>query len=798
MEHHVFISHSSSDAAIANAICHYLEADGIRCWIAPRDIRSSDWAGSIMKGIQQSDVFVVIISHNSIPSPEVIKEVTEATRVCRYILPFKVDQEMLNDRLRYHLAPCHWLDAVNPPLERHIEALKARIHNLSQEDAIYANKKCQKIVGITVKPKNFFVGRENEIRQIHEMLEEEPVLFLQGMGGIGKSEIAKGYASTYADSYDTVLFANYRGSIRDMIIGDDITIENLNRVTAYGEDAESDEAFFKRKLRALKEFSDSRTLLIVDNFDVDWDEHLEDLVSGPYRLLFTSRYEHYDYPCLPIGPIQDFEKVRQLFSRNYGRPLASRDKDTVDEILKLVSCHTITVELIAKQMRASFTPPQKMLELLRESGTNAHLKESVKRGAQGKSAFDFIKDLFHISALSDEEKYIMKCMCLVPVSGIEADRLAEYLELDSLDVVNELLSKSWLMFDEETCRLQLHPIICDVTRDQLSPDQTGCQQYIRGLWKGMGNTWFLSWEEKAARWPYVDHVLKHYGTPTAELWQEYSDFANIAWICGQFTQSIEASKRVYEFTLNTFGDAGYKPAFAARCVAGAYFNAGQDKNAEPYYYLSLEHMRKAPEEDYVELGFIYQKVGRCAYTNGDFDKATEYLNASLESFEKAKDYPHTKDKLTVITPGDTYVSFERMYMLKGDYVTALEYCRKSYDLFYSWKNCDITNSAYSLSDMGICHSSLGEYEKAADCLQKALELNMRFNGEASMVTVRTKESIADNLARQGKLQEAKSAYLALEMDLERDFGSECPQVARLREKGAALDSGTPTRILTYA
>ena len=55
-------------------------------------------------------------------------------------------------------------------------------------------------------------------------------------------------------------------------------------------------------------------------------------------------------------------------------------------------------------------------------------------------------------------------------------------------------------------------------------------------------------------------------------------------------------------------------------------------------------------------------------------------------------------------------------------------------------------------------------------LEKALELNMRFNGEASMVTVRTKESIADNLARQGKLQEAKSAYLALEMDLERDFG----------------------------
>jgi len=91
MEHKVFISHSSKDAQIAQALCHYLEEAGIRCWIAPRDITTTDWAGSIMQGIQSCDVFVVVLSHNSIPSPEVTKEVTEATRVCDYILPFKVD-----------------------------------------------------------------------------------------------------------------------------------------------------------------------------------------------------------------------------------------------------------------------------------------------------------------------------------------------------------------------------------------------------------------------------------------------------------------------------------------------------------------------------------------------------------------------------------------------------------------------------------------------------------------------------------------------------------------------------------
>ena len=45
MAHDVFLSHSHADKVYADAICHRLEAGGIRCWVAPRDIRpSEDWA----------------------------------------------------------------------------------------------------------------------------------------------------------------------------------------------------------------------------------------------------------------------------------------------------------------------------------------------------------------------------------------------------------------------------------------------------------------------------------------------------------------------------------------------------------------------------------------------------------------------------------------------------------------------------------------------------------------------------------------------------------------------------------
>ena len=102
MSHLIFISHSSKDAPIAQLICHRLEEAGIPCWIAPRDIKSIDWAGSIMDGLQKSDVCVVIISSNSIDSGEVTKEITEATRTCDFIIPFKMDEEALRINIRFH------------------------------------------------------------------------------------------------------------------------------------------------------------------------------------------------------------------------------------------------------------------------------------------------------------------------------------------------------------------------------------------------------------------------------------------------------------------------------------------------------------------------------------------------------------------------------------------------------------------------------------------------------------------------------------------------------------------------
>lgn len=91
----------------------------------------------------------------------------------------------------------------------------------------------------------------------------------------------------------------------------------------------------------------------------------------------------------------------------------------------------------------------------------------------------------------------------------------------------------------------------------------------------------------------------------------------------------------------------------------------------------------------------------------------------------------------------------------------------------------------SLAEM-ICRSMLGEYGKAEEHLEAALEINLLRNGRKSLQTMRTREAIADNTLRGGNVPLAKKQYAQLEMDMETDFGENSPRLLALREKTAAL------------
>jgi len=122
--HEVFISYSHQDKPTADAICNALESRNIKCWIAPRDILPGvNYQESIVDAIDACLIMVLVFSSFSNESPHVIRELTRAVGKKVIIIPFKIEEISPSKSIEYLISVPHWLDALTPPLERHIEEL---------------------------------------------------------------------------------------------------------------------------------------------------------------------------------------------------------------------------------------------------------------------------------------------------------------------------------------------------------------------------------------------------------------------------------------------------------------------------------------------------------------------------------------------------------------------------------------------------------------------------------------------------------------------------------------------------
>ena len=136
MPREVFISHSAQDKKVSETICASLEQSGMRCWIAPRDVRpGKSFPGEITRAIQQTKVMLLIFSRHSNSSEQVLREVQLAVDSHVPIVRLRIEDIPLSDDLRYYLSTPHWLDALSHPLSKHIPAVASAIKELLGQSA---------------------------------------------------------------------------------------------------------------------------------------------------------------------------------------------------------------------------------------------------------------------------------------------------------------------------------------------------------------------------------------------------------------------------------------------------------------------------------------------------------------------------------------------------------------------------------------------------------------------------------------------------------------------------------------
>ncbi len=817
MEIDVFISHhTASSLHIVEGIANKLEADGVRCWYAPRNTEGA-YASSIVKAINSCSIFLLILNRQASESVHVLNEIDMVTRRLTRsedvkIIPFHVADDEIGEDAQYYLGRLHWIDAMTPPMYKridelveHMELLLGRGRQPQAAKTAPAEERRYRLLSRMPQARDVFEGRDRLLEQMHSHFSQgKTVLFLEGIGGIGKSELAKQYALRFQEEYNQALFVSYQGSLQSLVCdADAFAIENLEPQTS----EEDERAFFLRKLRVLQGITDEKTLLIVDNFDVDADEDLDRFLEGRCHIILTTRNAHPGRPTLRVEAMEDFDVLLDIFRQNYGEEPEESEQEILRKIFRRIACHTYTVELIAKQMSASFLTAQEMLDLLEQGEMANGLSETVSGRRSVNTAFGHICSVFNTSGLSEEDQQILRCLSLMGHGGVPAVRFREWMELSSFEPVNRLIRRSWVIRGAEK-RLALHPLVIEVVHSLLRPTVENCGKFLDNMAAFLFTAWLRPYQENLAVAENVLAVAAYFPEPDIRAADAFEPFSGFLWQVGRFDASIENAHRFYDACCRQAGKDSPLAGYAAKNLGGCYFNSRRMRESMPWYRLALEIMLRSGMGENEDLAMAYEKAAR-SYTweyDQDFDKAQAYFEqalairerniAALERGEKRDmlmKNEHYGLSLARERVGETYMELGRMYQMKGEYRKALE-CTQLHEQSVSERNP--SGLAYSFFDEGVSlyHLGLearsdGKEEEARQCwnqaedkLSRALEINLRMRGTLAADTVENQEALGDLYVAQGRLGEASNAYMAVFTMMENLFGKNDPRLVSVKKK----------------
>ncbi len=560
---------------------------------------------------------------------------------------------------------------------------------------------------------SYVVGRTEELKTIAHLIEREGKLVLSGMGGVGKTTLAKEYARRYRDKYSKIIFLPARNDFVDVIADDiNLTITNFLKF-----ENESIEAYAQRKLSKLKNICDKSTLFIVDSLDgeIHNKDLFRDFLLIDCNMLITSRLRDWSIPCLDIGVIDDDNDLLKLFKHycNYNEG----EKQYVIEAINRMDKLTVAVELIAKQASASHLTPKELMTKIDTALLDNIGTEQIE-GTDSLSRLCTLKDnlraLYRYEDLNKIQRKILLLIALMPQTGIEDGILKRLGELDNYSEVNCLEKSGWIKF--EVRKYVMHPIIAEtilichyksdtldniIRRTEVLFDDYQIQPYrmkttieeisscmIKKLIK-------LKYESPELFRFIADYGMKYYSE------RRYSEFENMCLEYAENCNKLDAHSLFY-----------IRAYHADALAAKGSIDEALDISNKLYGMLDSfddNYERKVNRAYYFSLRSLIHKIA------GDFIEALSEIKESIKLLEDAGYNAHRKLILQKIRLINLYLKMGESKLAESCCTEVIEMCNQKLDT-----NDRLLVTLYE--KLAILYSRINVYPKAEKYSKKCLEL----------------------------------------------------------------------------
>lgn len=302
-----------------------------------------------------------------------------------------------------------------------------------------------------------FVGRDDEKNILMKKIFENHKVVLNGVGGIGKTALAKQLYFELEKEYDYVAWIDYNDNLKDSIMQSMFAslIRNEHKLN----DNEKYELVFQ-----LLTNIDGKVLIVVDNFNNIESSDLSELTRLSADILITSRCQPVGIACYTLNTPNE-EDCMNIFKENYlfSEYLTFEDEISISEIIEKSKKYTLLIELIAKSISYNSMSISQFLDELRNqnyelNALNLSVNSDWNDPFKVEDITLQISKVYKLSQVSNEEKSIIQLLSIMPPSArILFDDLKCWCTFSIEEHLISLENKGWLRREKQGA--YIHEII---------------------------------------------------------------------------------------------------------------------------------------------------------------------------------------------------------------------------------------------------------------------------------------------------------------------------------------------------
>lgn len=651
---------------------------------------------------------------------------------------------------------------------------------------------------IPFKPKgDRLVGRADVLEKVHRQLKSgRPTVIgqaavFQGLGGLGKTQMAVEYAHRYQHEYPNGVY--WLNADQDL----EAQLTQLAVEARWVSPASEHRYKLEMALHRLRTFSDC--LIIFDNLEriEAIRPYLPEGSANPH-LLATSRQEQPEFADVPLDPLPLDESLTLLFQEAGREPGTVTERSAAELIAGQLAGLPLALELAGAYLRRRPIGWDEYLTLLNAGLTHALAGKFLSSFTRHEA--DLYATLRISETLVEESPVLGQVLELLTWSGAAAmgtSLMAFLLEVKEallLDALGLGVTLRLLSRDEggTGARYRLHRLVQRVWREQQSLDDR--ESWGRATCKRLG-LWFRErrsnfaqlpefeaemdhlrqWENNAAarRWSEARELLWLHGYPPyhrgrypeARDWVEralqlvsapedpafeadlWNDLGSIYEGMGEYRRALEYGEKALTIRRRVLGEEHPDTASSYNNVGSTVGALGDHRRALEYQEKALAIRRRVLGEEHPDTAASYNNVGAALKDLDDRRRALEYQEKALSIGRRVLGEEHPDTATSYNNVGSTLGAL-------GDHELALEYQKKDLSISRHVLGEEHPDTATSYNNVGSTLGKLGDHRRALEHIEKALSIRRRVLGDSHPGTLGTLRNLVITLHKLNRKHEA--------------------------------------------